>query len=93
MATIRDLKKELNYLTSEVVTEAYVRKILFNNIKEEDFTKVITDAIEVHNDSITKINHPDNKHDPKKVKAYYREIRDEMDTKFAGLVEAVNSLK
>lgn len=93
MASIKDLKKEVNYLTSEMVTEAYVRKMLFDDIKEADFTKVVTDAIEVRNDLISKINHPDGKDNPKKVKAYFKDIRKEMDTKFAGLVEAINQLK
>ena len=93
MASIRDLKKDINYLASEVVTEAYVRKMLFDDIKKEDFTKVVADTIEVRNDLISKVNHPDGKDNPQKVKAFFREIRKEMNTKFGGLVEAVNNLK
>lgn len=93
MASIRDLKKDINYLASEIVTEAYVRKMIFDQIKEEDFKKVVTDAIDFRNDIIAKVNHPDGKDDPKKVKAFFKGIRTEMDKKFSELVESVNNLK
>lgn len=93
MASIRDLKKDINYLTSEIVTEAYVRKMLFDEISEDDFKKVVTDAIEFRNDLIAKVNHPDGKNNPKKVKSFFKDIRKEMDKKFSELVQAVNDLK
>ncbi len=93
MASIRDLKKDINYLASEIVTEAYVRKMIFSDIKDDEFKKVIADAIDFRNELIARINHPDGKSDPKKVKAYFKDIRNEMDQKFSELVEAVNNLK
>lgn len=93
MASIRDLKKDINYLTSEIVTEAYVRKMLFDEISEDDFKKVVTDAIEFRNDLIEKINHPDGKDNPQKVKSFFKDLRKEMDQKFSELVQAVNDLK
>ncbi|WP_462318495.1 hypothetical protein [Marinilabilia sp.] len=93
MASIRDLKKDINYLTSEIVTEAYVRKMLFDEISEDDFKKVVTDAIEFRNDLIAKVNHPDGKNNPQKVKSFFKDIRKEMDKKFSELVQAVNDLK
>ncbi|PWD98761.1 hypothetical protein [Marinilabilia rubra] len=93
MASIRDLKKDINYLASEIVTEAYVRKMLFDGISEDQFKKVITDAIEFRNDLIAKINHPDGKDNPKKVKSFFRDVRKEMDQKSSELIDAVNNLK
>ncbi|MDK2842409.1 MAG: hypothetical protein PWQ17_1915 [Anaerophaga sp.] len=93
MASIRDLKKDINDLTSEIVTEAYVRKMLFDEIKEDDFKKVVTDAIDFRNSLIEKINHPDGKNDPQKVKKYFQGIRKEMHQKFSELMDAVNQLK
>lgn len=93
MASIRDLKKDINYLASEIVTEAYVRKMLFDGVSEDDFKKVVTDAIEFRNDLIEKINHPNGKDNPKKVKSFFKDIKKEMDQKFSELVNAVNNLK
>lgn len=93
MASIRDLKKDINFLASEIVTEAYVRKMIFDKIKEDDFKKIVTDAIDFRNELIAKVNHPDGKADPKKIKTFFKNIRTEMDKKFAELVDAVNNLK
>ncbi len=80
-------------MTSEIVTEAYVRKMLFDEIKDEDFRKVLTDAIDLRNELIAKVNHPDGRNNPKKVKTFFKDIRNEMDSKFSELTEAVNHLK
>ncbi|WP_291860704.1 hypothetical protein [Marinilabilia sp.] len=93
MASIRDLKKDINFLASEIVTEAYVRKMIFEKIKEDDFKKVVTDAINFRDELIAKVNHPDGKADPKKIKAFFRNLRSEMNKKFGELVETVNNLK
>jgi hypothetical protein len=93
MANIRDLKKDINHLASEIITEAYVRKMIFDNINDDDFKKVVVDAIEFRNDLIAKVNHPDGKSDPKKVKAFFKGVRTDMKKQFSALVDSVNGLK
>ena len=94
MASIRDLKKDINYLAGEIITEAYVRKMLFNNIDEEEFKSIILDTINFRNSMIKKVvNHPTEKNDRKKVKKYFQEIRKEMYQKFNELVNKVSELK
>ncbi len=93
MASIRNLKKDINHLASEIITEAYVRKMIFDNINDDDFKKVISRAIDFRNDLIEKVNHPDGKNDPKKVKVYFKGIRNDMMKQFSELVESVNGLK
>lgn len=93
MASIRDLKKDINLLASEIITEAYVRKMIFDNINDDDFKKVISDAIDFRNELIEKVNHPDGKDDLKKVKAFFRNIRSEMRERFSEIVDSVNNLK
>jgi hypothetical protein len=93
MASVRNLKKDINYLTSEIVTEVYVRKMLFDEIKEADFKKVVVDAINFRNDLIAKVNHPDGKDNPKKIKAFFKDIKEEMDKKFSELIKSINQLK
>ncbi|MGQ1891849.1 hypothetical protein ACT29H_15520 [Thermophagus sp. OGC60D27] len=93
MASIRDLKKDINYLAGEIVTEAYVRKMLFSNVDDETFRKVVTDTLMFRSAILKKINHPVEKRDPKKVKKYFQEVRKEMYQKFSELVEIVSELK
>ncbi len=93
MATIRDLKKDINYLTSEIITEAYVRKVLFNDVKDDDVSKIIADAVAFRNDLIARVNHPDGKDNPKLVKAHYQKIKKDMTDQFSAMIDKVNKLK
>ena len=93
MASIKDLKKEINTVTSDIITEAYVRKMLFDGVSEENFKDVVKKAIDLRNELIAKVNHPDGKDDSKLVKAYFRKVREHMETKFRELAEEVNQLK
>ncbi len=93
MATIRDLKKDINYLTSEIITEAYVRKVLFNDVKDDDVSKIIADAVAFRNDLIARVNHPDGKDNPKLVKAHYQKIKKDMTDQFSVMIDKVNKLK
>jgi hypothetical protein len=93
MASIRDLKKDINYLASEIITEAYVRKMLFNSIDEEEFKSIVLDTINFRNAMIKKVNHPTEKNDRKKVRKYFQEVQKEMYQKFSELVDKVSELK
>jgi hypothetical protein len=93
MASIKNLKKNINYLASEIITEAYIRKILFDGIKEDDFKKVVSDAIEFRNELIAKANHHNKKDSTRKAKVYFQNVRQEMKQKFSELINAVNNLE
>ena len=70
----RDVKKDINFLVSEVITEAYTASVMFSKIKEEDVTAIINDALEMRNQMLTRVNNIEGKDDPKKVKAHYRQL-------------------
>ncbi len=93
MASIKDLKKEINAVTSDIITEAYVRKMLFDGVGEEKFKEIVKKAVDVRNDLIAKVNNPDGKDDPKLIKSYFRKVREDMENKYRELVEEVNQLK
>jgi len=93
MASVRNLKKDINYLAGEIVTEAYVRKILFSGVDEEAFKKVVTDTLLFRSSLLKKINHPAEAKDPQKVKKYFQEVRKEMYQKFSELANVVSELK
>jgi hypothetical protein len=93
MASIRELKKDINYLTSEIITEVYVRKVLFSGVKESDVSKIIVDALAFRNDLIERVNARDGRNNAKLVKASFQQLRKDMADRFTALVEAVNELK
>ena len=93
MASIRALKSDINFLTSELVTQAYVSKLLFKSMSDEEMSGLVTKALEFRKNFIEKVNHRDAKENPKMVKAYYTKIRKDMIHQFEEMVASINQTK
>lgn len=89
MASVRTLKKDINFLTSELVTQAYLNQLIFNKISDDALVDHITKAVDFRNNFVERANHPDGKDNAKLVKAYYRTLRKEMVEEFGVLYEAL----
>ncbi len=87
MASVRSLKKDINFLASELVTQAYLGQILFKDTTEDELINTITEALEFRNSLIARANHPDGKDNPKLVKSYYQNVRKEMVERFSELFD------
>lgn len=74
MASIRKLKKEVNFLSPQVIADCFDLKEAFAG-KENEAMDVIAEIIVLHNSTLDKINHPDGKDNPKLVKAFYRQSK------------------
>lgn len=86
MASIRNLKKDLNYIAFELLTEAFAYKHFHNEMKEEKFDTVIANIIKLRNEAIAAIN---KQHDFETVAAkreHFRKIRSNM-IEMAGQLE------
>ncbi len=89
MASIRSLKKDINFLTSELVTQAYLNQFLFKKISDEELAKYIGEALDFRNKFIERTNHPDGKDNPKMVRGYYKKMRKEMLEQFGTQYETL----
>lgn len=72
MASIRKLKKDVDYLVSELVIDCLSYVNLHTKADKEEAFKIIKEALEVRNKVRNLANHPDGKDNPKLVKAHYR---------------------
>ncbi len=93
MASIRMLKKDIGFLTSEIVTQAYLNKVLFKNMDDEALSGFVSKALDFQNGFIAKANHPDAKDNPKLLKAYFQKIRKDMVAQFEEIIVSINQLK
>lgn len=76
MANLRQIKKDINYLVYEVVSDCYTY-IYLNPGKNEKKAKDIIDSImDFRNQIIFKVNHPPK--DKKEIKKYYKSLYKEM---------------
>ena len=92
MASVKELKKDINFLASELLTEAYVKQLLIEDVDQEKIAQTMVDAITYQNDLIARTNHPDGKDNPKMVKAYYKKLRKDMMEKFVSISESINEI-
>ncbi|MBK3517766.1 hypothetical protein [Carboxylicivirga marina] len=92
MASVRELKKDINFLASELVTEAYVKQLVKEDVDNDKIAEVMVKAIEFRNDLVARANHPDAKDNPKMVKSYYQNLRKDMMEKFLSISKDTNAL-
>ena len=78
MASIRELKKDINYLTYELLTEAFAYKHFHPEMEEKKLDEVILKLVQIRNDLISRINKSDLKSDPSAVKGHFKKIRSEV---------------
>lgn len=93
MANLRELKKDINYLASEVVTQGLMKLTLMDNVKDEDVSPILAEAVEMRNEFIDRATHPDGKDNPKLVKKYYNKLREDLMKKTMELLAKVQELK
>jgi hypothetical protein len=74
MASIRRLKKEIEFLSSQVIGDSIDFIQTFNG-KEIEAMAVVDEIVSLHNNTLDKINNPDGKDNPKLVKAYYQQLK------------------
>jgi len=78
MASVRELKKDINFLIFEVISDCFVFSNLHPENKTDELTGLISDAVEFRNDLIARVNNPDGKDNPKIVKAYYKSVEKDL---------------
>ena len=91
MASIRRFKNDVEYLVSEVVSDCYTCVVINENVDKDKVFTIISDAVELRNELIYKINNPAEKHNRKINKKYYAQLRHELVSKVEGLFAALSA--
>jgi hypothetical protein len=74
MASVKDLKKDIDVLMSLVLNDCF--SVLEHNEKvdNEAILKIAGDVIRKHRELRLRVNHPDGKDNPKLVRNYYNKL-------------------
>ena len=88
MANKRNLKKDINYLTFDLLAECFTYESFHKDVTPELIDGVAMSILDNRNDLISRINHIDTKGDPKSVKETFSKIRKD----FEKSVEALDKL-
>lgn len=96
MASIRDLKKEVDLLMSMILNDCFYIIEYNPKVDSQAVMKIAGEVISKHHEFRIRINHPDGKDNPKLVKKYYadlsREVVDTANDAFERLSEEVKKV-
>ena len=78
MAKLRTIKKDIAYLTGEVISNCYLALYFQGEGAQKDLEGLIVKAVELHNGLVERANHPAEKHNSRLVRKHYAGIRAEL---------------
>jgi|TergutMp193P3_1026864.scaffolds.fasta_scaffold367309_2 hypothetical protein len=81
MASIRHIKKDIDYLVSEVVSDCCTFMYLYPEKKQEEALGIIHEMIDLRNNLIARANHPEGKAKPH-FKAIFKDLLTGVDASF-----------
>lgn len=88
MASIKDLKKDINNVLGDIIEGVYVVEAANGKNNTKEGAAIIDDAIETFDTLIAKVN----KSNIENKKAHFNEVRTELETKAIKLVDELNKL-
>jgi len=91
MASIKNLKKDLNYLIDEVIGTCMIHQYTQKD-KHEELDKIIDEMIEFREKMIIRINNPEVNENGQNLRNYYRTLFDELLEKVNGAFDKLNEI-
>lgn len=92
MASVRRLKKDIDYLIFEVISDCFTYGSIHPEEEAEEVTGILADAVSLRNDLIRRVNNPENPGDPKATHVHFRTIEKELAIGVDKLCKRLSSL-
>jgi hypothetical protein len=92
MASVRVLKKDIDFLVFEVISDCFTYSGLHPDNQTDEVSAIISDAVNFRNDLIARVNNPDGKDNPKILKAYYKAVEKDLLTGVDKLFDRLSSV-
>ena len=89
MASVRKLKKNIDNLIFEVISDCFIFSGINTDNKSDKVSTIINEAVSLRNDLIARVNSPDGKDNSKILKAYYKKVEKDL---VSGVDKLFNSL-
>ena len=88
MASIKNLKKDINFVLGDIIEAVYLWEVSANNQNSKDGSAIIDSAIAVFDDLIAKVN----KRDVENRKVYLKSVRVALENDATTLIDKLNKL-
>lgn len=92
MASIKSLKKDIDFLFFELISDCFMFTSLHDGPKRTEAQNLIEEAVAARNELIERANHPDGKDNPALVKGYYATLRKDLFEKVDGYFERLSAI-
>ena len=88
MASVRDLKRDINYVLGDIIEAVYIWELTNPDKDTKKSEKIIDEAIETFDDLIEKVNAKD----VENAKAHFKAINNELEERGRKLIDKINAL-
>jgi hypothetical protein len=75
MASVREFKKDIDYLIFEVISDCFTYMEVNGENKNGEIDAIISDAVGLRNNLIARVNNPAGKDNPKVVRTYFQSVK------------------
>ena len=90
MANRRTLKKGIQLVTSDLITESYINHLMLKKMDNAGFDAIVEKIADINNDFLARVNHPNGTKEPKLVKAYYKKLVADFNKEVEQIIEKLN---
>ena len=90
MANRRTLKKGIQLVTSDLITESYINHLMLQKMDKSGFDAIVEKIADINNDFLARVNHPNGTKEPKLVKAYYKKLVADFNKEVEQIIENLN---
>ncbi len=89
MASRRRIKKEIDYVVSDLILDCFTYANMYQKPNDEESLKIVQDILSLRNDLRDKANHPEAKAENQSAKNYYDNLAE---TLISGVEEGYGKL-
>lgn len=89
MASRKNLKKNVNYIASELFAECLVNSLYVPGTDKAKADELMSTILNMQDEFISRISHTQ----PGNVKGYYKKFNEDFNAKVDEIIEAMNNLK
>ena len=89
---LRELKKEINFISNELIAECLFNKLYIKNSDPQKIDELLSRIINCQDDFLRRVNTPDGKENPKLVKKYYKSLIQSFDNKIGEILKELGEL-
>ena len=89
MANKRDLKRTINYITSELFAETVAASLYNGKPSQEDVDGILSSIVMVNNDFIKRVSHPE---PGIKQGAYYQNLNHDFNKQVSEIIDQISNM-